>query len=301
MSKNIKHRMNCYGYAFRHIYDEYRNGSVFDYPDWHKQQPGDFASNGDMSSVFGHSELIELYDPESTMDNIVENLTLDASRLGYSITEYTANSLSPVEQCGNSSRMIAVVTGNTDYHFYMQHSDGTWSHKPGSTEITNLSLYNNGNNTKILTNYTIYTDANKGSYSGGALKFFIITRSSIIDYPHGGYNQGVQNILYYEDKAGDSSEVCRSITSGLSGRIDFLNDEDYFCYTPSQNRTYSITPAVTGSGTLGCYIYNNVGTLLGSGDSNNGCSIALTGGSQYYIRLKCTNNVEYVKYTLQIA
>ena len=83
--------------------------------------------------------------------------------------------------------------------------------------------------------------------------------------------------------------------------MNILNDEDYFCYTPSQNRTYSITPAVTGSGTLGCYIYNNVGTLLGSGDSNNGCSIALTGGSQYYIRLKCTNNVEYVKYTLQIS
>ena len=30
-----------------------------------------------------------------------------------------------------------------DYHWYRQNSDGTWSHKPGGTEITNLDGSNN--------------------------------------------------------------------------------------------------------------------------------------------------------------
>ena len=36
------------------------------------------------------------------------------------------------------SKIALVVDENEDYHFYRQDSNGMWSHKPGSTDVTNI-------------------------------------------------------------------------------------------------------------------------------------------------------------------
>ena len=75
--------------------------------------------------------------------------------------------------------MIALVnrTDGEGYHFYMQHSDGTWSHKPGNLNVTNKAIYNNSTGSQLiltditLTNENIYFYANSGLYQNGNLKF----------------------------------------------------------------------------------------------------------------------------------
>ena len=44
------------------------------------------------------------------------------------------------EQCcpKGFSKIAAVIDSKRDYHFYRQDSNGLWSHKPGSTDVTNL-------------------------------------------------------------------------------------------------------------------------------------------------------------------
>ena len=35
-------------------------------------------------------------------------------------------------------KVALVIAPNRDYHWYRQNYDGTWSHKPGGTAVTNL-------------------------------------------------------------------------------------------------------------------------------------------------------------------
>ena len=50
--------------------------------------------------------------------------------------------VSKYEICPIGTYKIALVVDNNepsvDYHWYRQNSDGTWSHKRGNTEVTNL-------------------------------------------------------------------------------------------------------------------------------------------------------------------
>jgi len=42
-------------------------------------------------------------------------------------------------RCPNGfSKIAAVIDAKRDYHFYRQDLNGNWSHKPGSTDVTNL-------------------------------------------------------------------------------------------------------------------------------------------------------------------
>jgi len=62
-------------------------------------------------------------------------------------------------------RVCLVLAFGTDYHWYRQNPDGTWSHKPGATEVTKLdssasTIYNpatadRGNYTTVVGFYAI--------------------------------------------------------------------------------------------------------------------------------------------------
>lgn len=253
-SAAAQYRMNCYGYAFGFIY----NGGSLPY----KQQPGEFAKAGDKSktmTLHGHSTA------DAYMNAVVNNIKLDAARVGYTLTEYTTTS-SSVGQFGSSSRLIAVVTGS-DYHFYMQHNDGTWSHKPGVTEVTNRSIDTN----EILTNSNIKRLANQGYYANGALKFFIITKSAVVDYPHGALCCGdenwpcshAQSTFNLNDVAGDYLQTSkRKFIGSCSGRIDFAQDHDVYYFTPTSTGTYTITTSCSSGADLDCKVYDRFGEIM---------------------------------------
>jgi len=276
----IQYRMNCYGYAFGYIL----NGSTTVTQDGgYKQQPGEFASTANkantvMNTVYGN--------PAASMANVVSNMRLDASRLGFTLTEYSTSS-STVAQYGTSSRLIAVVTGADDYHFYMQHNDGTWSHKPGSNKVINTSL----DSGIILTNSNIKALANEGSYANGALKFFVISKTAVVDYSHGVHCclywpcSHTQSTLYLKELAGDYLQTSKTkYTGSTSARIDFAQDHDVYCFTPSTTETYTVTTTCSSGADLDCKLYDNAGVVIGQSMALGQVSMTVTlvAGQKYY-------------------
>lgn len=105
-----------------------------------------------------------LYQPNATSDAILNYLEQkmygdfaalrNADGNDWTITRTTQTASVPA-----GYRKIALTIGiERDYHFYMRHSDGTWSHKPGKTNVTNLSLDTHA----VITDSNIATAARKG-------------------------------------------------------------------------------------------------------------------------------------------
>lgn len=273
-----QYRMNCYGYAFGNIlyYGDYTN--------IYRQQPGDFVSTSDKSKLKSNSS----YNPVTKMENIVNNIKLDASRLGYTMSEYVPSG-SIVSQYGANSRLIALVTGISDYHFYMQHNDGTWSHKPGATEVTNLTLDSIDSDMPVyLTNENIISSANQGSYSGGQLKFFVITRDAVPDHPHGKSNNISACTLYYKDIAGDLMFTSTDISVGTKqASIDYYDDVDYYAFTPNSTKKYTLSTACNSGYDIDGAIYDSNGNLISkiinSGQINQ--TFDLNVGKRYFVEI----------------
>ena len=62
-----------------------------------------------------------------SLDNVASMVEDDIKKMGWSIRPIDSYD-SPIEE---DEFRIALATGPNDYHFMVQHSDGTWSHKPG--------------------------------------------------------------------------------------------------------------------------------------------------------------------------
>lgn len=272
-----RYKMNCYGYAFCNILYYGENSTYY------LQQPGEFASTADKPNVV---ENIVSSDADVNMVNVVANMRLDASRLGYTMTEYTPSG-SVVSQYGAGSRLIAVATGATDFHFYMQHNDGTWSHKPGTTAVRNYSINSSASSPVYLTNSNILSLANQGYYEDGALKFFIISRDAVADHAHGISNSTTESTLYYKDIAGDFLVTSSDIYTGTTqASFDFYQDYDYYVFTPSSSQTYTITTACGSGYDIDGYVYDYNGEQvtysISSGQVN--MSFSATGGKRYFIK-----------------
>lgn len=300
----IRYRMNCYGYALCNIFND-----CVSTPDGimegYKQQPGEFASNP--SYILDN---MALNDPTTQLQHIEHNLQLDANRLGYSISPYTLTS-STLPQFGNDSRLIAVATSSNGclFHFYMQHSDGTWSHKPGGLNISNKVI---NDSSTTLTNENIYFYANSGSYQSGLLKFFTVTKAAVIDCPHSGHDYNyypyigqpldidimqiippVNHNVDCKIIAGDYCETAVDLFDTYEeGRMDFLNDCDVFCYVPTNNLNCTIY-ATTVNNTPSNYNYLNLNVTVYNSDGNvvnpiSGQQYQLSVAAKYYIKVSTT-------------
>ncbi|MGE5404932.1 MAG: hypothetical protein ACM3PP_08330 [Candidatus Saccharibacteria bacterium] len=287
-AKFLQYRMNCYGYAIQ----VYRYGSI---TSAYKQQPGEFASSADHSSI---TQNVYYFQPTKTMSHVVANMQLDARRLGYTMTEYAPQE-DTVKQALPGTRMIALVTGSLDFHYYMQHSDGTWSHKPGTGKVTNLSIVDS----VPLKNENIKAKANQGLYSSGPLKFFLITKDAVTDYPHGAYDAAAnQEPLYFADKAGEYPITATNANVGpIPANMDFAKDTDVYCFRPSVSKTYVLSTSCASDADLDAVLYDSSGMRInydGSVGQVN-MSHALVAGNKYYIRI--TNFSEtMIPYTFSI-
>lgn len=299
LTEHIQYRMNCYGYAFGHILQGAAVYSVFS--GGYKQQPGEFARTDDKDEAVIN---IVRNNPSASMSNVVSNMQLDANRLGYMLNEYVPTTAT-VAQYGAAGRLIAVVTGSHDFHFYMQHNDGTWSHKPGSDPVTNKSITSN----VVLTNANIRIRANEGVYANGELKFFVITRPATWDYPHAHHCcldwpcSHAQSALYYLDIAGDYFQTASVIASGSKlARIDYAKDHDVYRFVPSTSKTYTITTTCSSGADLDCKIYDAYGSHFAQsvavGQVN--ITLALQAGKAYYFDVYNYSNTA-TDYTITIS
>lgn len=180
-NSNFLYRMNCYGYAMQMYY----RGS-----DTYKQQPGEFYAYRGTYGALEQQYANFLFSSNSEyMAFIQSKMNLDFGTLGYNITETTATASIPSGQ-----RKIALVISPTcygydsngeivyyrDYHFYARNGDGTWSHKAGSTVVTNLSI----STRVVLNDSNIIARAQEDIYTGG-IKFFLISKdANVYEYAH---------------------------------------------------------------------------------------------------------------------
>lgn len=172
----------------------------------------------------------------------------------------------------------------SDYHFYLRHSDGTWSHKQGSDPITSLSI-----DTRVqITDANIATTINEGGYNDGS-KYFLITKSVVVDFPHYfGHDPSTQFTTDdFRDKAGDVIEKSFTITNSWNCRFDYADEKDFFKFIPTSSGTYNIyTDRGAGYNVDGAVFDSNGNMLVYDTSPNNmDFDIYLTAGSTYYIGL----------------
>lgn len=71
-------------------------------------------------------------------DRVISKVESDVEEYGF-----VFQSIGRYEICPAGTYKVAlVIDPNTDYHWYRQNSDGTWSHKPGPGSVTNLDYSN---------------------------------------------------------------------------------------------------------------------------------------------------------------
>ncbi len=301
----LKYRMNCYGYSFCNIV----NGTVNTVPVngdvGYKQQPGEFSTQNRITDVnnkyyyiYQQIETNPYMTNDAFSDEFYDLMLWDAERIGYTIQEYSWNPGSTtLPQYGSNSRLVAMVfnryefsSDGWNFHYYMQNSDGTWSHKPGLDNISNCSISDG----VILTNDNIWEKANQGDYSGGNLRFFIITNKyAVIDYPFTQKDSAfpfhtTQVSTVFKEIAGEYPETAVDYTIGQekSCRGDFVKDTDVFRTVPTTTKQFVITAQRSSSLPMQCKVYNNSGFLVASANSSSGSislNVNMTAGNKYYI------------------
>ena len=114
---------NCYSYAVNAQVNPTTNSLK-------PMQPG--QANGKTISM----------DDLLNTNKVVSAIESDANILGFGFDQIDAN-----EPCPDGTYKVAFVIDNQysigdgyqyDYHWYRQNSDGTWSHKPGTTPVKNI-------------------------------------------------------------------------------------------------------------------------------------------------------------------
>ena len=332
-------RANCYGYAFRFFYchDSFftemcKTSETGNQYYCYKQTPGEFkdkttdglvirkadGSSGPVATLLDYKDLLDFVNgrilvdsepAETRMNYLVQLMEADAKKLDYSLTEYTGTGIPNATDYGDR-RLIAVVLSETDYHFYMQHSDNTWSHKPGALEPSNRCI----DCELLLDNSNIRAHAAEGSYAGGLVKFFYITKNAVVDYGHlrgtavikengqdsylkyteiwDAENENYANLADHVDHAGNyfvaakELGVCQQVNS--TGNIDYVNDVDFYSFKMTQTKAHSFTASTV----IGCPIvftlYDQSGVVLKTVSSQAGViafTYTLTANEEYVISI----------------
>ncbi len=123
--------INCYGYAARYAW-------------W--LNPGDISSySGGLPANATQTQIRNYF----TVNNIANKVITDLGRSGRSAriinnglstissTEYRIAVRTGIHDI-NGDNYINLLAGEADYHFMLQHSNGSWSSKAGSTASVNL-------------------------------------------------------------------------------------------------------------------------------------------------------------------
>ena len=123
----LKEKTNCYSYAVNAQINPKSYSLEF-------MQPGQATGK-----KLNENDILD-------KNKILSLIKEDANKLGF-----VFNSIESNEKCQEDCYKVAFVIDNQykkgdiykyDYHWYRQNSDGTWSHKPGGTNVTKLDCDN---------------------------------------------------------------------------------------------------------------------------------------------------------------
>ena len=117
---DIKSGTNCYAYALNNQY--LPNTNV---PWWMNPGITEEGFNCEAGNI--------------SADLVLEGVGYDSENLGF-----TFMSIGKYDVCPTGTYKVAlVVDEGYDYHWYRQNADGTWSHKPGNTDVINFDASGN--------------------------------------------------------------------------------------------------------------------------------------------------------------
>ena len=320
--------MNCYTYALGYYDDTAENFLE-------RLQPGFLSGSPDIWDVV-YDNIVST--PEGLMiddtgvaelaNSIIENTDAD---LNYMFEEPTSvqriypSSLN--ERIVGPWKKVALVIDNVtlytdigftfDYHWYVQHEDGKWSHKPGLTEVTVLD--GSGN---IITNPET-CDRDNTIYPGWEYNYYVFVgyfKIRIDAIYHDGARSHSE--WYKWDNAGDIASMSNSlplITSSspmqVMGSIEYWDtktpylgatepdvftyrwegDADWYEFMVNEAGVYIIQ--TTGSTSLFSMLFD--GTTLLNFD-NDYMQVALSPGKLYKLKISGVSSGSYGNYTLTI-
>lgn len=120
---------NCYSYAFNNqtqynlLHDSFDNNHFMIIG----MQPGALGGIALTNGISSKDDLLELLEYDKSA---IEGITLIKAGIFSTCPE-------------NGYKVALWYDSSGDYHWYRQNSDGTWSHKPGELEVTNLDTHGN--------------------------------------------------------------------------------------------------------------------------------------------------------------
>ena len=127
-SGEYKSRTNCYAYAFDLINNPI-TGEVFYSRNELIFSDKPYAAQPGMFSGYYSSSDDTIYDgTEESNKRLVEYVKADSDRLGLDFKEYE-------EGMEGGYAVLLVIEPGSDYHWYRQDIDGTWSHKLGDSKV----------------------------------------------------------------------------------------------------------------------------------------------------------------------
>lgn len=118
----IQYYTNCYSYAFN-LRKNIITGQRFSLIG---MQTGMFSSDPNDYYYLGMKG-----------DELIEIIKADAYELGYYFEK-----VEPGDELAEGTWLVALIYG-TDYHWFRQNPDGTWSHKPGLKMVRDYDAYGN--------------------------------------------------------------------------------------------------------------------------------------------------------------
>lgn len=322
---NLQLRSNCYGYSLQaHLS---MNESLA-FGTRYLQYVGEFAqkdssfeviASDTVSHVISSNESLRefwLYTmlPALTQDDFQFNARLpfnnvthellqaDLESMGYGI-EFT-NTASINLPTNASKRLIIMVAGGVvepsnspDYHFYLQHTDGTWSHKRGAYPATDLCCCEE--NPVKLTNANIIDHVGDAGYDDYLLCFYV-TKPAITDFRHAnGYaNNCTKTLLDNMDLAGNHFNNAKviAVPNTIEGRIDYPADKDMYLFVASGSQcqvNFALSEdldTVELVFTLWDYEGNQVGSTVSVTDAAATAIFDVSPGSCYYVSVEPSAN-----------
>ncbi len=294
----LRYRMNCYGYALQ-VYAYSLNS--FEY---YLQQPGEFADDNQSFSSLKNQIEDYLDSGDYTASEVLSffsgKITDDFNTLHSQGNEWTIQPSSATASIPSGYRKIALTIGlSQDFHFYLRHSNGTWSHKIGTSLPTNYSI-----DTHVqITDSNISSVISEGGYDDGSL-YFVIKKSAVSDYPHlyGHNNNTLKTGTKFRDKAGDSITKAFNLYSAStkSSILDYTDDIDWFAFKPITSGSYTFsTSQESVSVDINMTLYDRYGDYLASdnGSGSPSITINLNANTLYFIRVSDANH-HYGSYTL---
>lgn len=190
-------------------------------------------------------------------------------------------------------RVNPVDAENNDYHFYMRHSDGTWSHKQGAWAPTNHSISSDPASPVILTDNNINSMAQGSGYDDG-IRYYLIGKPPIADYAHEyGHVYCNNTNTFFNDGTGETIQKSHSFSpsgeDSWEAMIDYEDDKDFYQFTPAVSGTYSFSVGMeSGDGYMHMAVINQFGVTLKSevNYASPTITIYLNANTTYYIKVK---------------